>query len=515
MNKLKRSLILIMVFVFLIMVFSYGLTNSTNNQYQNDQDQAKTSIFSYDIFSDSGLDYRESLDLILNPERGFYQSFEGHLIDNSALLWNKTDINVRNFSLFHLRIGLEHFSTNAGGVDSLISNAALTSLRLTLEEFRKVNATVIVRFSYNVTGKMNSSGKYLNAEPGIDLIEMHIKQLALVLSEFYDILASIDSGMFGPWGEQHSTKLGMPIIENAVNYYRLIEAWLKYLPVGCNITVRKPLYYLYWANLKYNLNLSLSNLSQFQASNFPQYPDLLRIGINNDGYLGSASDLGTYFNRNSETAWLSEQAKYTLFGGEVVADTFTLGLGFFNRISFLEKEAYITKTSYLNYYWNYQKVISVWERNLYKGKNLHYKNKTTEFLFVANHLGYRFVLRESQLGYDEIANIVFLKGKIENVGFGNIVNEKRIDVIIQSENHYFEYEVEFDMRTLYSQTLNEYYFEVYLPTSFNDKRFNIFLKISDIDELEKSSLRTIRFANDASYWNSLLGANFIGEIKKL
>ena len=43
-----------------------------------------------------------------------------------------------------------------------------------------------------------------------------------------------------------------------------------------------------------------------------------RVGVFNDGYLGSYDDRGTFRNRTKEVTWLENQAKHTLYGGEIV-----------------------------------------------------------------------------------------------------------------------------------------------------------------------------------------------------
>jgi len=512
--------------ILFVLVFALGLIfltgcpefedidDSDNNDNHGDEVKENEEVKEKEkelVFFDSELDYTETLDSFHNPERGFYRAMEADLPkDHSNPLWSEDLIRgfSEEFNLFHLRIGLEAFSSNAGGEDGLLSPRALKCLENTLDIFRKCDANVIIRFSYNRRGLSGSNG-FLNNEPDLNLVLLHVSQLGDVLSKYYDVLASVETGMFGPWGEQHSTKLGNPSEENSESYFKLVEAWLNALPEGFGITVRRPLYYIYWANRKYNLALSSDNLGNFDFSDYPQYPDLKRVGVYNDGYLGSASDLGTYRNRASEVKWLMTQTEFTLFGGEVVADSETGGIGAFNNVSYLEEEAFLAHTSYLNYFWNYNAVISKWETNVYKGKNELYKNNTSEFVFVKNHLGYRFVLKESLLGSD--GKKLYLKGKIENVGFGNMVNEKKAEIILENETDTLYLPVKFDVRKILSGSIHHYSFDADLPEGLSGE-YRIYLKISDIHELTRSPLRSIRFANSSNYWRADLGANFLGKI---
>lgn len=516
--KLKKTLVVVTLFLFVFVLVGCPELINENDFDDNDQtNENGEGVEEVDekeiVFLDSGLDYSETLDSFHNPERGFYRAMEANLSKSSPnSLWNEGMVQsyLDEFNLFHLRIGLEEFSTNAGGQDGMIAPTALKSLENTLEVFRKHNTNVIVRFSYNRKGLSNSNG-YLNAEPDLSLILIHVNQLGKILAEYYDIIAAVETGMFGPWGEQHSTIVGDS--SNSLNYFKLVEAWLNVLPEGICVTVRRPLYYIYWANHKYSFDLTNDNLGEFKFSDFPQYPALKRVGVYNDGYLGSESDLGTYRNREAEIKWLSTQTKYTLFGGEVVADKRTGAIGSYNNVIFLETEALLTHTSYLNYFWNYTAVISNWENNIYSGSNELYNGKTTEFTYVANHLGYRFVLKESLLGNAYIDyNKLFLQGKIENVGFGNIVNEKNVEIILVGSSDILYFAVDYDVREIYSQSVSEYSFELDLPEGLESGEYKVYIKISDIHELTKSALRTIRFANNSSYWSAELGANLIGKI---
>lgn len=130
-------------------------------------------------------------------------------------------------------------------------------------------------------------------------------------------------------------------------------------------------------------------------------------------------------------------------------------------------------------------------------------------MFVKNHLGYRFVLKESLLGSD--GKKLYLKGKIENVGFGNMVNEKKTEIILENETDTLYLPVKFDVRKILSGSIHHYSFDADLPEGLSGE-YRIYLKISDIHELTRSPLRSIRFANSSNYWRADLGANFLGKI---
>lgn len=453
---------------------------------------------------DSGLNYTESTENIINPDRGFYQA-AGRTVpaDESMPLWAETTLNTwcANYGIIHMRMGLEEFSTNAGGTDGPISDAALTAIESTLAIIRKAGRSVIIRFSYD------PSGTYKNNEPSMDLIETHIAQLGEMLSRNIDVIVSVETGMFGPWGEQHSTALAN---SGAHTYFRLVEAWLKAVPECRTVSVRRPLYYRYWANEKYGKNLTADNMSSFVSV---KGTDAYRVGLYNDGYLGSSTDLGTFDNRTEEIAWLRNQATHTLYGGEVVKDlTAPSGqvVGNWNNAGHVEQEAFVTHTTYLNRAWD-DSVVNYWKRNAYTGSDPVYAGKT-QFDYITAHLGYRLVLRESKLSASVARGGTFkLAGSIENVGFGNVVNEKLANIMLVSGSNTYICPTDLDVRNILSKTTENYGMNFRLPSDIPAGEYNVYIRIRDKEEKTMSAARSILFANVNGY-DATLGANKLGTL---
>lgn len=390
---------------------------------------APKSVYAEQIFT-----FEESTQTIINPDCGFYKAFEGYLKPQSdvpPISERSIAEHSANFGLFHFRLGLEAFSSKAGGKDCEIDALALQGLKSTLQYLQKYKIGAIIRFSYNLSGA-TQNGKYLENEPDITLICKHIQALGGVISEYSDVVLGIESGMLSPWGEQHSTSIASSKPENAVTYYKIVDAWLKSTPNKIGISVRRPLYFLYWFNNEYSSSLKISDLANL---NCDSYPKAKRVGVYNDGYLGSDSDLGTFSDRAAEIAFIGRQAENTYYGGEVVADSDNGAIGAYNCVEYLEKEGFVTHTSYLNMNWNYDKVISVWENTLYDGVDEKYNGKTTDFDFVNNRLGYRLFV--SQLNLPEKlfvkANNI-LKITLSNNGFARMLNKPAVEILLKKGN---------------------------------------------------------------------------------
>lgn len=83
-----------------------------------------------------------------------------------------------------------------------------------------------------------------------------------------------------------------------------------------------------------------------------------------------------------------------------------------------------THTTYLNASWN-EEVMDMWKDEKYTKDDLVYQNESS-FLYIVNHLGYRFVLRDSKYA---VLYQLYLNGVIENVGAANVIRNKKTQII--------------------------------------------------------------------------------------
>ncbi len=451
--------------------------------------------------------FTESVNEIVNPDCGFYKAFSGYLLRNSdspIIAEEQIALYAKDFGLYHLRIGLEDFSAKAGGVDSDIGSVAISSLTTTFNYLRKYKISAIIRFSYNVSGAENSNG-YLENEPSLSLIKRHISTLGTVISEYSDVILSVDSGMFGPWGEQHSTQISND--SNANNYYELIETWLNSLNEKISVTARRPKFLMHWINVKFGLNLTAKQLGSFDVS---KYPECARVGVYNDGYLGSSSDWGTFSSRSNETKFIGNLSKNVLYGGEVIEDSKTGAIGSYNSVDYLEQEAFITHTSYLNIDWNYDKVISNWQQSIYDGADDLYKNAgVTDFVFVKNRLGYRLVITELYLdkkGNDQTGYGIELSLTVQNKGFANMVRKPVVKLILAKGSSLTEMECDIDLTQVESASSKTFNLSIDMPKGVNFDEYDLYLQV------QTPYGRQIRFANGNEFYNNNVNALSLGQI---
>ncbi len=474
------------------------------------------------------LNYNETTDFVLNPGRGFYYDMhtnvpktggkalfntdwvDGEEIDhfgNPLATWDggwKDEVQ----SYVHICFDLPEFSAKMGGQDILLTDDALKSINLTLDNLRASKMSATVRFSYDPDGIGYKQKK--DVEPPLEMVLKHVEQVAKIVSQYQDCIYSIDTGFLGPWGEQHTTSLGIDTNVNA--YYQLLETWLKNTNSDMNLMVRKPLLFLNWYNMKYGTNYTTSNIDTVKETE-----DSMRISCYNDGYLASASDYGTFTNREKEIKWLS--TRKGMYGGEVEVENVS---NLYATGARMVTESFITHTTHLNYFYNQEVIKSnskgtAWKQQKY-GVGLDnalidplYKD-LTYYKYIENHLGYRLVLRKSEINENAKAGEkLYLKGDIENVGFAPITTNKNVYVVLVCGDKIVYSKVDFDVKSIASKLTKSYEFTAQIPSNFSGE-VSVYLKISSVyDKTQEENKRQVAFANAGNQYNENLGANLIAE----
>lgn len=438
--------------------------------------------------ADIKLDYTEILETFNNPERGFYTPVYIKYNETNNKIISENDAKK---NLIHLRLDIGSFSKAVNGkADIELTQNMLDSFEQTLKRIKSNGGTAIVRFAYTFEGEKNK-------EPSMNMILTHISQLCPIITRNQEVIAYIELGFFGPWGEMHSSD-----ICTQENVSKALDMMIENTSQNIKIGVRQPQYYANWAGIdrdKINENITTSDMKSY------------RVGLYNDGYLGSESDLGTFKNREVEIKWLEKQAMHTLYGGEVVAN-YAHGMPL-NTVKYMSEEAFRTHTSYLNGIYN-DKVIASWRSEIYNGTDELYKGKTG-YTYISNHLGYRFVLRKAnilkKIKQDQKLNIEL---SVENVGFGNLVNSKIVTIVLVKDNKMYEIKTDLDATKWNSKDVAKLVVNAELPDGIEIGDWEVYLRISQYGDVEKdNNYLCIRFANNGDMWNQSIGANYIGKVR--
>ena len=451
----------------------------------------------------SDICYEESLDEVNNPYIGFYRPIY------LTLKREGNSASSRNNNLVHIRGELSDFSKSYNGIsDQELTQDALNAFEDTLKNLRKNHQTAIVRFAYHPNYEGDKT-----YEPSIEMILKHQEQLGNIISDYSDVVVTVECGMLGLWGEMHTSSMC-----TKENFNKVIDKWLEVLPSNITVNVRTPEHFCDWSGA------DRSNLSSYITK---QGDKSYRVGIYNDGYLGSDSDLGTFSNRAEEIKWISSQATHTLYGGEVVANDGTGNVK--NTASFMESEAFKTHTSYLNIEWN-DTVINNMKKEAYSGKDTLYSG-STGFEFIRNRLGYRYVVKNVKLTRETTAFEDFkFETDIENKGFANLIRDKKQLLIIEGNNKIYKYNIMTEnaknsikytaVTNWKSQDTVSIVSKIDLPNDMPVGQYNVYLRLADDETSEGLNGYPIRFANKAlssgsNIWNEELGANLLGSFQVL
>lgn len=441
------------------------------------------------------ISYSDGLKTLVNPDRGLYASAYIVISDSTDIFSVDIDSICRNAirnnqQLLHLRFNIGKLSgnVNSDGKDRDFSNQQLKSLNSIFDKIRSYNLNAVVRFAYDFDGNTNKEPKSFNT------IEKHIQQLSSVFETNKDVITCVEAGFIGPWGEMHDGGE----FEQDDYYKKLVEELLDNTPYSMSVNVRTP----------YHYKLVFGELNNSSKNKY-------RVGIFNDGYFGSETDLGTFKNdvtRDIFVNWMKEQGKHTYYGGE--ATKYSTSSSLYNsedeqwsESSFVISEMPQTHTTYLNGSFNESILNDKWKVQNYSNSSSEYNNQTA-YKYIVDHLGYRLVLRDSQISENvKQGEICGVKLKIENVGFNNIIRNQKVSVILSKDSQYYEAQLYIDATSLECGKNNNLDFYFYVPSGIEVGNWNIYLKIASNDNSDYA----IKFAN-TNIWNSNLDANLIGKV---
>ena len=222
------------------------------------------------------------------------------------------------------------------GKDMPLDDNFFYSLRTTLENARTNGVMVGIRFRYDDKGDENLEPEWDN------LVQMLLDVEANgVLDDYADIITWCEIGTLGAFGEQWGTRYGDWGYSD-----ELIDLYLQILPEEIDLLHRTPNKIWHWVNFKLGtsydagtvqnmvaeVNSTYANVvnsnhdyvsgdgKDFSSGNLVK-DDLKRLGIFNDGYMGTNFDYGTYSNRANETAFLNAQSDVP-YGGEYSGDRY-------------------------------------------------------------------------------------------------------------------------------------------------------------------------------------------------
>lgn len=419
--------------------------------------------------------YTASTENIANPERGFYQHEGTEAGDYDPLNQSSlTNYRVNNKQTLILRLFyLETFKT------SPISSAYLTAMQTDFTRMRAAGIKCIVRFAYS--DDPDSGAQDANKAQ----ILSHIQQLKPVLLANSDVIAVVQAGFIGTWGEwAYTSNFGYPpTATDYVNRKDVLTALIDALPAGKMVQVRTP-------EFKRQMFNTTSPLSLTQAYT----PALIaRVGHHNDCFLASETDKGTYDDDElvEDYAYLDQDTKYTPMGGETCSVNAPRSLC---PTAMMELAKFHWSYANVDYH---PDVLGGWQQGGCMAD-------------IEKKLGYRYEMVNGTFPNNaSIGSIMPVTIKIANVGFASLYNARTAYLVLRNTASNTEYTIPInsDPRFWNPNTTTTISENLVLPVNMVAGSYKLFLKLPDSDAgLAARPEYAIRMANDTT-WEAATGYN--------
>ena len=347
-----------------------------------------------------------------NPERGFYRPY--------VPLWTGTlriPLEPRviaahrqeGISLLRVYFLIDEFR------DRSLSREALDDIAADFAAVRQAGLKVIPRFAYNFP----TIETYTHAiDASLARVLEHIDQLAPVLRDNADVIAFMEMGFVGAWGEWHSSSSGLVNSDRSLNRSSasVVERLLRALPEHRMAALRVPYH-------KQQL-FGREPLRSDQA--FRGTPQA-RIGAHNDCFASDATNGGTYSPPSNFPAtmatlkqYLSEDNRFVPQGGESCGsdvDSSAFSQPYVHCPSALAELA-MMKWSTINIEYH-PAVIELWRQEGCLGE-------------IRRRLGYRFRVVSAELTESvSVGNRFSIRVSIANDGWAALYNPRLVEIVLR------------------------------------------------------------------------------------
>jgi len=404
--------------------------------------------------------------VILNPERGFFTPYE--LPGTPGF----SPLRATGNTLVHLNIHLDDWR------ETDIPQDTLDDLQTNFDDIRDAGIKAIIRFSYN-------QGPYPDTEPDASKAQIlrHIEQLTPLLQANADVIAWVEAGFIGAWGEWHTSTSGL---DNLTDKRDILNALIAAIP-NRYVQVRYP------------------------ANIIEMYPDPLdvvkaRVAHHNDCFLSSDTDVGTYERDGINTivrdqAYLTELTRFTPMSGETCAPNPPR-----SECAITIQEMELLHFSAINEAYH-KGILRSWEA----GGCLQE---------ITDRLGYRLSLTSADFNEQvRPGGLLNLTVNIANSGFASIMNPRPLYVVIvgwDATSHSqgvppYQVKLELDPRTWEPGT-STFTAKLHIPSNIEEGEYQLALWLPDgYESLQDNPLFAIQFANE-NVFDESTGYNILGKV---
>ena len=419
-------------------------------------------IFSFGLFGQNTtrVTYQASDEIITNPERGFFSSSSGAL--NLSYV---TSLRAQHISLIQRIYTIPQFK------DKPLSLSFLDQVEADFNIARQGGIKLIPRFSY--TDELNG------ADAALDTILLHISQIKPLLQANYDVIAFMDAGFIGAWGEWYYSTHHL---NNTQDRRTVLFALLDALPVERDVVVRTPNY----KRLIFNDSLPLNPQEAFNGTK------KARTGAHNDCFLADETDAGTYLWNDIEgdKNYLNQDNRFVPQSGE------TCSPGSYSDCSHALQDLARMHWSALNKDYN-EDVLSGWENNGCMPE-------------IKRRLGYRLALLQADLPDSLKPGTVFsMHFDMANYGFAGMYNPRLLEIILRNTQTHQTYRLTSEADPRFWQSGDTVHIDIEggIPEEMVQGTYEMMLHLADtVTALRYRPEYAVRLAN-RDVWEDSTGYN--------
>ena len=415
------------------------------------------------VLSQTKVVYKQSDELFTNPERGLYSELTSQAEQSPLKLSTLTNLRADGQSLILRMYYLKTFRYRP------LSEIELNLVRNDLNVVRQAGMKCILRFAY--------SEDIGQPDAPLNIVMGHIAQLAPIIRENSDIIAAMQAGFVGAWGEWHSSTNGLDSVSNMKT---ILMAVLDALPIDRMVQVRTPRY----VREIFGRTAPISRSEAFNGSPYS------RVGFHDDCFLANWNDYGTYQDTTEEENYLSAECEYVPMGGE------TCNPSPYGDCANTVRQMSRLHWSFLNSGYN-QSVINGWIKNGCFGE-------------IAKRLGYRFQLVDGIYSDSSKPGGSFkFDIRIFNDGFAALFNPRDVELVIENRATNLKYSVKLPDDPRFWQPGDTVHLAgiAGLPEDMPDGNYRVYLNLPDSSpRIHFRPDYSVRFANEDT-WQPGTGFN--------
>lgn len=463
-----------------------------------------------------------------NPERGFYRYSATHANNYVSLNVNelkgyRAGRSVTGGSYSVLSTLVFRYFILDGFNNAPLSTALLNNIQADFDIAKQAGVKLIPRFTYNNTSNAGSCGEGFICPPYGDaskaVILNHITQLKPLLTSNADVIACVQMGFIGTWGENYYTDYfgdassnagqGKLLDNNWQDRFEILQALLNALPKDRMVQVRYP---QFKQRFVYGVNAALSSLALTPAEAFSQ-SDKARIAFHNDCFLSEYDDTGTFVDYgNSSTPasrdnnavlalrnYKEQDSKYVVTGGETCMDNYSPQNDCENA-GHAQTEMAAMHYSFLNADYN-TAVNNDWQTG---GCMSSIKIK----------LGYRFVLKNATFPWKVKAGAgMSVQINLDNIGYASPYNARPVQLLLRNKatGLISKFDFNTDIRKWYSGAVKLEQ-TITLPASIAAGEYDLLLNMPDkYAGISNRPEFAIRLANQ-HVWEDATGYNKLNHV---